>query len=118
MLIEAAVREGPPALRAFLTDFPKGADLHVHLSGAVYAETFIRDAAADGFASIRQRSPSRKPPCAGNLIPAKSLTGNITAANQCLYDKLVDAFSMRSFVPSAEWSGHDQFFATFDRLEA
>ena len=36
---------GPAALYSFLVEFPKGADLHVHLSGAVYAETFIRDAA-------------------------------------------------------------------------
>jgi adenosine deaminase len=29
---------------------------------------------------------------------------------------LVDAFSMRGFVPTAGVSGHDQFFATFDRF--
>ena len=33
-----------------------------------------------------------------------------------LYDKLIDSLSMRSFVPSAGWSGHDQFFAVFDRI--
>ena len=38
--------------------------------------------------------------------------------NQKLYDALVDAFSMRGFVPSAGVSGHDQFFATFDRFGA
>ena len=32
-----------------------------------------------------------------------------------LYDKLIDALSIRSFVPSAGWSTHDQFFAVFDR---
>jgi adenosine deaminase len=26
---------------------PKGGDLHMHLSGAVYAETFLKEAAAD-----------------------------------------------------------------------
>ncbi len=36
--------------------------------------------------------------------------------DQKLYDALVDSFSMRSFVPSAGVSGHDQFFATFDRF--
>ena len=36
--------------------------------------------------------------------------------NQKLYDALIDSFSMRSFVPSAGWSGHDQFFATFARF--
>ncbi len=39
---------GPEAFQAFLADFPKGADLHVHLSGAVYAESFIRAAGKDG----------------------------------------------------------------------
>src|ERR1700747_906524 len=45
---DVAVKGGPLTLNAFLDQFPKGADLHVHLSGAVYAETFIRDAAEDG----------------------------------------------------------------------
>src|SRR5580658_7429493 len=48
LIYEANLHQGPEALRAFLVDFPKGADLHVHLSGAVYAETFIRDAVEDG----------------------------------------------------------------------
>ena len=26
---------------------PKGGDLHMHLSGAVYAETFLKEAASD-----------------------------------------------------------------------
>ena len=43
LIYEANLHQGPEALRAFLEDFPKGADLHVHLSGAVYAETLIRD---------------------------------------------------------------------------
>ena len=38
--------------------------------------------------------------------------------DQKLYDALVDSFSMRSFVPSAGTSGHDQFFATFNRFNA
>ena len=37
------------------------------------------------------------------------------AANQGLYDRLINAFSMRSFVPTAGFSGHDQFFSTFER---
>ena len=45
---QAAAQRGPLAMHAFLAEFPKGADLHVHLSGAVYAETFIRDAGEDG----------------------------------------------------------------------
>ena len=112
---QAALTQGPPAVRAFLAGFPKGADLHVHLSGAVYAETFIRDAAQDGVCVDTVALAFAKPPCGDKQIPAADLTGQITSANQTLYDKLVDSFSMRSFVPTSGWSGHDQFFATFGR---
>ena len=42
------VREEPRALAIFLTEMPKGGDLHSHLSGAVYAESYLRWAADDG----------------------------------------------------------------------
>lgn len=112
----AAMQAGPAALRGFLDQFPKGADLHVHLSGAVYAETFLRDAGEDGLCVNPADLSFAKPPCAGPLVPAKDLSGNISTASQALYDRLIDSFSMRSFVPSAGWSGHDQFFATFARF--
>jgi adenosine deaminase len=115
---QAAVHDGPLALRAFLDQFPKGADLHIHLSGAIYAETFLRDAAEDKlcidlanlkFARDDQGNPIKEP-CAPPLTPASQV-----ASNQGLYDRLVNAFSMRSFVPTSGYSGHDQFFATFSR---
>jgi adenosine deaminase len=108
--------QGPLDLYAFLVQFPKGADLHVHLSGAVYAETLIRDAGEDGACVDTVSLSFAKPPCKGNLIPASNLSGNIDRPTQLLYDKLVDALSVRSFVPTAGWSEHDQFFKTFDRM--
>ena len=59
---QAAVQAGPPALRAFLDQFPKGADLRIHLSGAVYAETFIRDAGEDGLCVDPAALSFAKPP--------------------------------------------------------
>ncbi len=112
------MRQGPPALGAFLEQFPKGADLHVHLSGAVYAETLIRDAGEDGICVDPVALSFAKPPCTGNLIPATRLSGNLDRQTQLLYDKLLDALSIRSFVPTAGWSTHDQFFSVFDRLGA
>jgi adenosine deaminase len=108
---------GPAALHAFLEDFPKGADLHVHLSGAVYAETFLKDAAEDGLCVDKVALKLAKPPCAGKqLVAVKDLLGNMTPENQDLYDRLLDAMSMRSFVATPSFSGHDEFFATFDRF--
>jgi adenosine deaminase len=114
---DAALRGGPLTLYAFLEKFPKGADLHVHTSGAVYAETFIRDAGEDGLCVDAVALAFVRPPCTGKLVPAASLSGNMSGAGQVLYDKLIDAFSMRSYVPSEGWSAHDQFFATFGRFD-
>jgi len=108
---QTAAQAGPLALRAFLAQFPKGADLHVHLSGAIYAETFIRDAGEDGLCVDPAALSFAKPPCTAPLVPAAQLP-----ANQDLYDRLVNAFSMRSFVPTPGFSGHDQFFSTFARF--
>jgi len=116
---DSAKKQGPLALRDFLTGMPKGADLHVHLSGAVYAESFLRAAGEDGLCIDTKALSFAKPPSGGcprvlNQLPAADMLAHMQLpANQDLYDKLIDAFSMRSFVPYAGWSGHDQFFATF-----
>ena len=114
---QTAREAGPLALQAFLAQFPKGADLHVHLSGAVYAETFIRDAGEDGLCVDPALLSFAKPPCAAPLVPAARLSANLTTADRDLYDRLINSFSMRSFVPTSGFSGHDQFFATFDRFD-
>lgn len=112
---ESAKKEGPAALRAFFYRMPKGADLHVHLSGAVYAETFIREAGEDGIcvnnAQLQMDADHHAPNCPPGETPAVD-----APAHQHLYDELVDAFSMRSFVPKTGESGHDHFFDTFDRF--
>ena len=122
---QAAVREGPLAVQAFLADFPKGADLHFHLGAGVYAETIIRIAAEDKVCidpakaefARNEQGKTIKEPCNLPLVPASELNGSsLTSAQQDLYDKVVDAFSMRDFVPTAGYSGHDQFFSTFDRF--
>ncbi len=54
------VRTSPLELRDFLKRMPKGADLHNHLDGEVYAETFIRVGGEDGSHFMTQWSiPSR-----------------------------------------------------------
>jgi adenosine deaminase len=101
---------------------PKGADLHMHLSGAVYAETFIKDAAADLLCVDPKTMSFFKPKATTRSLPPQPVCGdgNVRAEDsfkdQKLYDALIDSFSMRSFVPSAGISGHDQFFATFSRF--
>ena len=115
-------KNSPLELNAFLTRMPKGADLHTHLAGAVYAETFIKDAASDLLCVDPRTMSFFKPAATTRSLPPQPVCGegNVRAEDafkdQKLYDSLIDSFSMRSFVPSAGTSGHDQFFATFDRF--
>jgi adenosine deaminase len=114
-----ANRNNPLQLRLLLLRMPKGGDLHNHLSGAVYAESWIRAAAEDHLCvNPGTLSFVRTPP--GTENAAACAEGNVPAAqaykDQHLYDSLIDAFSMRSFVPSAGVSGHDHFFDTFGKF--
>lgn len=106
----AAVRERPPLLYAFLREMPKGGDLHSHLSGAVYAESFLRWAAEDGLCISRRALSIVWNPCSG--AEGDTISGAAAVADQALYDQLIDAWSMRNWVPGPV-SGHDQFFRTF-----
>jgi adenosine deaminase len=117
-------RKNPLQLSAFLVNLPKGGDLHMHLGGAIYAETFIRNAVADILCYSPVTRSLFKPSATTRSIPPQPVCGEgnrraeDALKDQKLYDTMVDDFSMRSFVPSAGVSGHDQFFATFPRYGA
>jgi adenosine deaminase len=117
-------KKSPLALTAFLVNMPKGGDLHMHLSGAVYAESFIRQAVADTLCYSPATRSLFKPSATTRSMPPQPICGEENRRaeeafkDQKLYDTMVNDFSMRSFVPSAGVSGHDQFFATFSRFQA
>ena len=117
-----AARSNPLALYHFLLAMPKGADLHNHLSGAVYAESWIRAGAEDNLCVNTATMAFARPEGVTKSIPPQPVCGEgkVPAAqafkDQHLYDALVDSFSMRSFVPSAGVSGHDHFFDSFSKF--
>ncbi len=99
-----AARTNETLLIAFLKDLPKGADLHNHVTGAIYAESML-DAAV--------RSNLRFDPATGafttnptNTVPAGALTNDTT-----LMRKFLDRASMRGSYQDV--SGHDLFFDAF-----
>ena len=117
-----AARANPLDLRAFLVGMPKGGDLHMHLTGAVYAESWIKEGAEDHLC-VDIVSMSFVRPTTGNAASAASCEkGAVPAAqaynDQHLYDALIDAFSMRGFVPSAGVTAHDHFFDAFARFSS
>jgi adenosine deaminase len=117
-----AARQNPLQLRHFLLGMPKGADLHNHLSGAVYAESWIRAAAEDHLCADQAKLSFSKPqPSSGSGAEQPACgEGKVPAAtaykDQHLFDALVDAFSMRGFVPSPGVTGHDHFFDAFSKF--
>jgi adenosine deaminase len=111
-----SVRKQPPLLLAFLRDMPKGGDLHNHLDGAVYAEDLIDFAADGGMCVDRTSSVLVAPPCddsCANYTPKPA--ARCAYGNQVLYNQLIDAWSLRNWNSGNE-SGHDHFFATFDKF--
>ncbi|MEH6610541.1 MAG: hypothetical protein V7696_14325 [Halioglobus sp.] len=101
-------------LRDFLTRFPKGGELHTHFDGAVYAESYIEWAAADGKCIDLASDTIILPPCdaAAKRPPVAQIKDDAIVVN-----RLIDALSIRNY----EWgklSGHDQFFVTFSRFAA
>jgi adenosine deaminase len=108
----AHVMEGlgsdPQRLEVFLRAMPKGGDLHMHLAGAVYAESMIGWAAADHLCVDRVRLNLVNPPC---RAPDQVLVEDVIK-DEGFYHRLIDIMSMRDFVPGEE-SGHDHFFEGF-----
>ncbi len=106
-----AVVGNPGALGAFLKAMPKGGDLHQHLTGAVYAETYLDWAKTDGdcinsttYASVYANQ------CTASTMPTPTMGA--------FYDAIVRAWSMKDFVATATSTGHDHFFATFGKYGA
>ncbi len=115
-----AIRTSPPMLRGFLAQMPKGADLHTHLSGAVYAEDFLQWAMEDGrcintttfaVSPAPQGAGKKAQPCPGGTVAAGTL-----ADNTALYSAAVNAFSTRDRSTNGWMWGHDQFFSTFGKF--
>lgn len=96
-------------LIAFVKRMPKGADLHNHVSGAVYAETTL-DAAIQSSLFFDPASCTFSAQPSPGAVPAKELL-----TNQELANKMLDAASMRGWHPAAE-SGEDHFFAAWSHL--
>jgi adenosine deaminase len=109
-----SIRKSPPQMLAFLKKMPKGADLHSHLSGAVYAESYVQWAADSGLCVNQATTVLSPPPCdpASGQLPVSA-----ALSNPGLYRKLIDSWSMRNWQSSGN-NGHDQFFDSFGKFGA
>jgi adenosine deaminase len=110
-------------LRQILQAMPKGGDLHNHLSGSTYAESYLQYAATDGICvdsaklvitqCATPQQIAANPSSTASLVPAST----VFAPYSSLYGEMLDALSMRQFRAGQE-SGHDHFFNTFGKFSA
>jgi len=106
------IRNRPPQLLAFLLRMPKGADLHNHLSGAIYAESYIQWAADQDLCINQTTMAFATCDQSSSQVPA-----SWALKNGVLYRQLVDSLSMRNWQLSGQ-SGHDHFFDAFGKFGA
>ena len=89
-----SLRTSPLELRNLLLKMPKGGDLHNHLYGALYAETWIDNAAEDhmcldpgalrGTGPVYSEGDPNPPSCPAGKVPASE-----AFRDQHLYDELI-----------------------------
>ncbi|MEP4890094.1 MAG: hypothetical protein ABJV04_08730 [Aliiglaciecola sp.] len=110
----ASLLNDPVQLRLFLQKMPKGADLHTHFDGAIYAESYLQWAALDNkcfdleLQSIVATCESNNP----KVISAEKVVNDGT-----LFNAAIDSLSVRNYQLGTK-SGHQQFFSTFGRFSA
>ncbi|HSE19879.1 MAG TPA: hypothetical protein VLB46_22650 [Pyrinomonadaceae bacterium] len=109
-----SIRKSPPKQLAFLLKMPKGADLHNHLSGAIYAERYIEWAAEKGLC-VNNRTMALAVPAAPSSCGSEQTPATTALTNSVLYRQMIDAWSMRNWQLSGQ-SGHDHFFDAFGRF--
>jgi adenosine deaminase len=111
-----SIRKSPPEQLAFLLKMPKGGDLHNHLSGSIYAESYIQWAAENGLCLNNQTLALLVPPAKSACDPKSDQTpASAALTNSVLYRQMVDAWSMRNWQLSGQ-SGHDHFFDAFGKF--
>ncbi len=108
------VAANPARLRVFLQAMPKGGDLHNHLWGQPTAEQFLQWGGDAGLCVSRAKLAIV--PCTEkDSVPAKDLGRR----DEVLYSAMVDSLSTRGRPQGLgvnDTTGHDDFFATFDRF--
>jgi hypothetical protein len=105
-------RDDPVKLRQFLRDFPKGADLHNHIDGAVYAESLIQWAAEDRKCVVLESGAFTLPPC--DTEQGRPTVKSVQTDGDVV-NSIIDALSTRNY-ERRPVSGHNQFFSTFEKI--
>jgi adenosine deaminase len=102
----------PQALRVFFENMPKGGMLHEHFMGGDFPENLLDIGAKAKFCID---PGTYRISTEGDHCPNYRRLMNIRNQPE-LYHNIIDAWSMRNFVPSNTENAHDHFFNAFDKF--
>lgn len=111
-----SIKGNHAALRQFFTAMPKGGDVHNHLTGSAYAETYFELAASKGmFVNLETGKLYKEKPEDVETIQLSKDMDDLHNHRMALIDK----WSIRNFQPYKYPLGPDEyFFGTFGLLSA
>lgn len=115
-VFDAVKADSPAELRRFLQAFPKGGDIHNHLTGAIYAENYIAWAAEDGFCADMSVPRLVYPDTQKSCKDRGFIEALQVEAKDEYRRRMINSLSNRSWVKTLDWSGHKDFFVTFERM--
>ncbi len=102
-----SIKGNHSALRQFFAPMPKGGDLHNHLTGSAYAETFFEMAVNKGlFVDLKTGQLSKEKPSDIDVIRLEVGMDNFHKTRMWLIDK----WSIRNFEPYKYPLGPDEYF--------
>jgi hypothetical protein len=104
-----AHRDSPLSLRTFLQRMPKGGDIHSHLGGAVYAESYLGWAMEKDYCVQESGDTLELSRCSDDSS-MRRLADVVDDSGS--YNRLIDQMSIRNLAQSGR-SGHEQFFSAF-----
>lgn len=87
------VSQDQSRLRVFVQAMPKGANLHNHLDGSVYTESYVKMAAEHGFCADFTAARISPPPC---RTPEDELNG-MGMRDPGRYERFMDVISRRTY---------------------
>jgi adenosine deaminase len=106
-----SIRGDALLLRQFLTELPKGAELHIHTSGALYAERIIQLGIQQNlYISGESFQLYKKPEDRTGLVSLRA-----AVKNSSFYEAIVRGWSMFNFKP-LQRSANDHFFGVFGKF--
>lgn len=103
------INGAPPRIVEFMRRFPKGGDIHNHLSGTILPEDYIAMGIAEEVCYDAASYALTAPPC-------RPATPPLSQADPTDRRNIVKALSMYDFNYPNIQSGHDHFFDTFGKF--